>query len=76
MQSGKCVATGKVQYDNRRQARLALHALAKRRIGACEQSAYVCPFCGLWHISKQAERRKAPRMEPVKRWKWDPSTEE
>lgn len=79
MSKGKCEATGKTQYLDRRDARLALDKLRVRRAGhKTERTAYHCRFCDKWHISSMGERPKAraigTRMAPHQRWKWNRTT--
>lgn len=74
MAAGKCGVTGKVQYHNRREARLALNKLKVRRAGhKTERSAYHCRFCNQWHLTSMGERHSdtKPRMHPApRRWRW------
>ena len=70
---GKCAVTGKTQYEDRREARLALNKLMVRRAGhKTERTAYHCRFCDKWHLSSMGEKPTdtKPRMEPAKRWRW------
>lgn len=84
MPAGKCSVTGKTNYLDRREARLALDKLLVRRAGhKTEQSAYNCPHCGKWHITSMGEKPqrnlRATRLTPHKRWRWKqqtPTTEE
>ena len=84
MPAGKCPVTGKTQYIDRREARLALDKLIVRRAGhKTERSAYPCPHCDKWHITSMGEKPhrnlRATRLTPNKRWRWKqspPTTEE
>jgi len=75
MAGGKCGTTGKTQYADRREARIALDKLLVRRNGhKTERTAYQCRFCDQWHLSSMGERPNtvnATRMEPVRRWRWN-----
>lgn len=76
MSKGKCEVTGKTQYLDRRDARLALEKLRVRRAGhKTERNAYHCRFCDKWHITSMGERPNArslkTRMTPHQRWKWN-----
>lgn len=84
MPAGKCPETGKTQYVDRREARLALDKLIVRRAGhKTEQSSYKCPACALWHITSMGDKPhhnlRQRRLAPAKRWRWKqhpPTTEE
>lgn len=72
--AGKCGVTGKTQYLDRREARLALDKLRVRRAGhKTERTAYHCRFCGRWHLSSMGEKPKPTdirqRLTPNKRWR-------
>lgn len=69
----KCGTTGKTQYATRRDARTALDKLIVRRAGhKTECTYYRCKFCGKWHLSSMADKRRerVPRMSPAKRWRF------
>lgn len=72
MDEGKCATTGKTQYVTRRHARLALDKLLIRRSGhKTERTAYMCRFCGQWHLSSMGDKpERVPRMAPASRWRW------
>lgn len=81
MPAGKCPDTGKTVYLTRREARLALDKVRLRRAtNRTEQSAYNCPACGKWHITKIGEKKltkfRETRLPPAKRWRWKRDREE
>ena len=73
MALGKCPDTGKTQYRDRREARVALNKLRVRRAGhKTERAAYHCRFCGKWHLTSQGEKApRSTRMAPADRWRWN-----
>lgn len=69
----KCPFSGKLVYQTRRHARLALGKIGMRRASKhVERNAYRCPHCHGWHITREGERPglTPPRLTPNRRWRW------
>lgn len=78
MALGECPVTGKLKYEDRHQALVALAKLRRRRAGhKTERACYQCRHCRAWHLTSMGEKPQVRRrMEPVQRWRWAKTLEE
>ena len=52
-----CAETGKLGYSSRAKAKTHIKRLKRHSLGQ-RMSMYVCPFCKMWHVTRQEQRAR------------------